>query len=481
MRPWLFVGAVYSGLLACAVARGQAVVLREIPGATDAMTVAAPVGETGRAYVAFRGGVIRVLDLATDTYLPTPFATHTVAIGAEGGLLGLAFDPNYAVNGHYYVYYTVSGARVVQRGTRSLATPDVADPAAEIRVLQVANTASIHIGGWIGFGPDGYLYIASGEGASNAQDMASVSGKILRVDVRGDDFPEDPLRNYAIPAGNPFVGVAGAAPEIWLVGLRNPFRCCFNWATGDLIVADVGAGLWEEVNVVPPSLGGANLGWPCFENTQARTCTNPPTNQVPPAAAYRHSMVLPPFNVTGNAIIGGFVYRGAAIPSLSGRYVFADYTAGWLVSAVMSPAGAEAVRNHTCDAAGPAASSIGVVHSFGEDGRGELYISRSGRLNRLEPNPADCNGNGVSNRCDIAAGTSLDVNQDGIPDECHCPADWDGDGVVAPADVGAFVASWLVGLRQSSRQGDFDNSGSTDPVDLAAFVQAWLAAVSGGC
>jgi hypothetical protein len=300
--------------------------------------------------------------------------------------------------------------------------PDHADPGSLAILLTVAEPYPDHSVGWIAFGPDGYLYVGSGDGGvlsqgHAAQSADSLLGKLLRIDVDGP-FP------YGIPAGNPFVGRNGL-DEIWARGLRNPWRCSFDRLTADLWIADVGAGAREEVNVQPAGAGGANYGWNCMEATichaPATGCTCGGPGLAAPVYEYDHA--------AGCAIIGGHVYRGAAIPQLQGRYVFADLCAGkvWAYDPGSGTAG-EILAN------------LPFLWSFGEDLAGELYVLSNGWVSKIVF--TDCNGNGVPDVQDIAEGTSLDCNKNNVPDECDVIGDLDGDGLVGVSDLLLLLVSW---------------------------------------
>lgn len=240
-----------------------------VSGLTRPVFACAPDGDSSRLFIVEQGGRIRILDLTTTPPSKKPMAFLQVsglATGNEQGLLGLAFHPNYSTNRTFFVNYTdTSGTTVIARYTVPAGTPDVADAASSRIVLKVPQPFANHNGGWLAFGPDGFLYIALGDGGSGndpgnrAQNQGELLGKLLRLDVDGDDFPADPNRNYAIPTTNPFVNVAGARGEIWAYGLRNPWRCSFDRKTGELYIADVGQNEREEVNVQPAGQGGAKL------------------------------------------------------------------------------------------------------------------------------------------------------------------------------------------------------------------------------
>lgn len=328
---------------------------------------------SGRLFAVAQTGVIRIFD-GTDV-LPTPFLDigDRILSGSERGLLGLAFHPDFATNGFFYVYYseTPSGDSVIARFSVS-ADPDVALPGSETTVLRFAQTAGNHNAGDLHFGPDGFLYIASGDGGGDwcdAQDGGNLLGAILRIDVDGDDFPMDADANYAIPADNPFVGVAGTADEIWALGLRNPWRFSFDRKNGDLFIGDVGEGAREEWNRLPAGIGGVNLGWPWFEGDAAFTTCAAPAGA--PFASCSSAPFTCPILVLDQATsgacsaIGGYRYRGDGFPGLEGIYFYTDWCEGVLHAAVE-----EGSSWTTYDVATP---GFGVT-GFGEDETGELYF-----------------------------------------------------------------------------------------------------------
>lgn len=266
---------------------------------------------------------------------------------------------------------------------------DAADPASADVLLRIAHPQSNHNGGWIDFGPDGFLYLAVGDGGgsgdpdNNGQNRNGLLGKILRLDVARDAFPGDDVRDYAIPAGNPFA-TAGGAPEIWATGLRNPFRNAFDRTTGHLFIADVGQNAVEEVNLMRPGDGGANYGWRVREGTQSFQGTTTET-LVDPVLEYRHGSGAR----SGQSITGGYVYRGP-IESLSGHYVFGDFVSGnlWSVPVNRLAAGStltsDAFTLRSTQFA-PTAGTIGSPVSFGLDSAGNLYIvDIDGEIFRVE-------------------------------------------------------------------------------------------------
>jgi glucose/arabinose dehydrogenase len=260
----------------------------------------------GRLFVAQQSGRLRVIK--NGVLLPTDFVTLNVASNSERGLLGVAFDPNFAVNRFVYVYYTrATPLPIKNRVSRFTARGDVAKPGSEVVILDdIASDAGNHNGGGIHFGLDDKLYVAIGDGgatSANSQSLGTLSGKLLRINSDG-----------SIPADNPFVGTPGARGEIWAMGLRNPYTFGIDPETGKIHINDVGAGSWEEINV---GAAGANYGWPQCEGT----CADP--NFTNPVHAYTHAV--------GDAITGGAFYRASQFPSqYIGSYFFSDYLGGWI-------------------------------------------------------------------------------------------------------------------------------------------------------
>jgi hypothetical protein len=330
----------------------------------------APPGDAERLFVVEQGGRIRVV--RNGATLPTAFLdlTSLVLSGGERGLLSMAFAPDYASTGRFYVYYTARSpaGQVVIAEYRRSSNPDVADSTTARPVVTIPHPLSNHNGGQLQFGPDGYLYIGTGDGGGagdpdgNGQNLESLLGKILRINPAGAP--------YTIPADNPFVGQAGR-DEIWSYGLRNPWRFSFDRQTGDLVIGDVGQGNWEEIDFAPAGAGrgrGANFGWDCWEGRSPfEGCTAP--GHVPPVWQYSHAR--------GCSITGGYVARDPALASLHGRYVYGDYCTARVWSVALGVPDARDDR-HT-------GLNVPSLYSFGEDACGRVYaLSGGGAVYRLQ-------------------------------------------------------------------------------------------------
>jgi glucose/arabinose dehydrogenase len=358
--------------------------------------IASPVAIThagdgsGRLFITLRAGMILIYD--GQQVLPTPFLdiSALVSSGGERGLLSAAFHPDYPANGFFFVNYTdLTGATVIARYTVSL-NPAVADPASGAVLLTIPQPFENHNGGQLQFGPDGYLYVGMGDGGSagdpqnNAQNLNSLLGKLLRIDV-------DAQAPYGIPADNPFLSDPNAADEIWALGLRNPWRFSFDRQTGDLFIADVGQNTLEEVNFRPgSSAGGENYGWRLMEGS---SCFNPASGcnngtLTLPVLEYDHTL--------GCSITGGYRYRGLENPALTGIYFYGDFCTGRIWGAAQNAQG-DWTTTELLD------TDLQIA-SFGEDEDGELYVASfspsPGAVYRLSevaappPPPSDGGGGG---------------------------------------------------------------------------------------
>ncbi|MFE7002387.1 PQQ-dependent sugar dehydrogenase [Streptomyces sp. NBUL23] len=326
---------------------------------------AGTAGPDDTLWIAERAGTVRVLD---DQGLGAPVLDISAETTTDGerGLLGVAFDKDFA---HFYLSFTdLEGTSTVDE----IAVEDGRlQPETRRTVLTQTQPYANHNGGDIKFGPDGYLYIAFGDGGSggdphgNGQKLDTLLGKLLRIDPAGGE-------PYAIPADNPFVDDANAKDEIWSYGLRNPWRFSFDAGTGDLLIGDVGQSDWEEIDWAPAgSDGGENYGWSSMEGTHPFRGGTEPANHVPPVYEYDRTGL-------GCSVTGGFVYRGDALPDLRGSYVFSDYCDGTLRTLQL--------ENGEVTGVGDLGVSGGEVISFAESGDGELYVLASnGTISRVDP------------------------------------------------------------------------------------------------
>jgi glucose/arabinose dehydrogenase len=324
--------------------------------------VTQPRGERRRLFVVEQGGRIRVV--RDGRVLEQPFLdiSGRVLAGGEQGLLSMAFAPDYAASGRFYVDYTDrdGDTRVVEY--RRGSSPDRANPRSARQVLFQSQPESNHNGGLLLFGPDGLLYVGLGDGGGgddqhgrigNGQNLGTLLGKILRIDPRPAGG-----RPYRVPPDNPFVGRRGAKPAIYSWGLRNPWRFSFDRATGDIAIGDVGQGAVEEVSFRRRGgARGANFGWRAWEGTRRLDPDLDVANHVPPALEYSH-------DGGGCSVTGGYVVRDPRLPALRGRYVYGDFCVGRLLTARLRPDGASA--------RGSLGLRVSALSSFGEDDRGRV-------------------------------------------------------------------------------------------------------------
>jgi glucose/arabinose dehydrogenase len=338
---------------------------------------------SGRVFIVEQIGRIRIVK--DGALLSTPFLDirSLVALsGSERGLLSVAFDPQFKTNGVFFVDYTRAskvaadvGDTVIARYTAAPPSADVADRSSAQVLLTINQPQSNHNGGLVKFGPDGMLYIGMGDGGSggdvgpghapqgNGQSLTTLLGKVLRIQV-GATGP------YTVPAGNPSLG-AGARPEIWAYGVRNPWRFSFDRATGDLYIGDVGQNSWEEIDFqAAGAKGGANYGWPLWEGAHRYRAGAAAAGDTKPIAEYSHAG-------SQCSVTGGYVYRGAKIPALSGYYLFGDYCSGkmWTLVRFGGAWRMSALRDTSL-----------AISSFGEDDDGELYlVDHNGSVFRFDP------------------------------------------------------------------------------------------------
>lgn len=330
-----------------------------------------------RLFVVQQSGAIRIVN-PNGTLKPANFltlTTATISTGSERGLLGLAFHPQYATNGYFYINYTRAGdgATVVSRYSADPNNPDLALTTGT-PLITIAQPFSNHNGGTLRFGPDGYLYIGMGDGGSGgdpgnrAQNINENLGKMLRIDVNTTSGP----LLYGIPADNPYVGVEGN-DEIWATGLRNPWKFSFDRLNGDLWIADVGQNAAEEINHVSSTAAGLNYGWKCYEANNVFTagCAQPNVTYTFPVASYPHSGGAPCYSITG-----GYVYTGSLYPNMLNKYFFADYCINRIgmvnvnINAVTYTPNFAGITGYT---------------TFGQDVNGELYVAAAdqGRIYKI--------------------------------------------------------------------------------------------------
>ena len=470
LRSWRGLASVRSGffLLMLAAVQVQGIKARAglagmerlATGLDRPVLVTHAPNDPDRLFIVQKTGAIKILNLADNTVNAQSFLTvSNVNATGEGGVLGLAFHPNYQSNGLFYVYATLNDggagsafrSHVLQYSVS--ADPDVADTT-PTDIIAWDQPQSNHNAGWIGFSPnDGYLYIMSGDGGGgndtgtghtsgigNAQDPNNFLGKALRIDVNGTSAPGG---NYDIPDSNPFVDETGD-DEIWAYGLRNPFRASFDQKTGDLWIGDVGQNTREEIDKqLASSTGGENYGWRILEGSgQNPTYPNddPPDGAVPPVHDYLHSG--DPDDI-GFAVIGGYVYRGPD-PELQGTYFFSDnVTANFWTLNAASPAGS--VQNINSQLT----PNVGVMNfpsSFGEDALGNLYVvDFATSLNPQTPNTGDIFR---------------------IVTDAFVPGDFDADGDVDDGDLEVWEVGYGMSSGALATDGDADGDGDVDGDDL---------------
>jgi glucose/arabinose dehydrogenase len=357
----------------CVASAAPPITLQEVASGFSSPVELVNSGDgSGRLFVVEQGGKIKILPSGASTALATPFLDVSTLIsgGGERGLLGLAFHPQYASNGAFFVYYTKagSGSLVISRFLRSAGNPLAADPASEAVLLDIPHpNNSNHNGGHLAFGPDGYLYIGTGDGGGggdpdgNGQKLSTRLGKMLRISVSA-------AAGYTVPPTNPFANssCATACPEIWAYGLRNPWKFSFDRANGDMFIGDVGQGLWEEIDRVSAGTSTPlNFGWNVYEGNNcygASSCAiaSGLAPHTPPVIEYGHN------STGGFSVTGGYVYRGTRSPLLRGYYIYGDFASQRIWAAKPNASGSWTPELLL--------SSPSSISSFGEDERGELYV-----------------------------------------------------------------------------------------------------------
>ena len=467
-------------LAVCLAAPAGAVsVERVVAGLSAPVYVAAPAGDP-RLFVVERAGRIRIVDNGVLRAVAFLDIASRVNTSGEGGLLGLAFAPDYATSRAFYVYYT-TGTPMTSRISRfraSASDPNAASPEETVVLAVPQPSTTNHKGGTVAFGPDGMLYMGFGDGGGGgdpseyAQNPATLLGKMIRIDVSFTSFT-DP---YRIPPDNPFVGNPAYRPEIWAVGFRNPFRFAFDRQTGDLYVADVGEDSLEEIDVESATApGGRNYGWDVMEGTSCFEAPDPgepacnAPSLTPPVYEYSHSL--------GCSVTGGTVYRGSQ-SALRGHYLFADYCSGRIWSLVWNGAGGIVgnVVDRTAELTPPSGQgTISSIVGFGESGSGELLIvDGGGELFRVVPavecaNGVDDDGDGLVDFSAAGTGDSgcvsaADLSEHDPARPCDDGADNDGDGrsdfrAGPSGDLGCRNA--LSGTENPQCQDGVDNDGAT--------------------
>ena len=364
---WLLCGFLLAGIVSVRGADSITYALQPVAeGFTFPTTIIQAPQDTTRLFLADLSGKVSIFK--NGALLPTPFldlSKEIVASASGSGLHNVVFHPDYAHNGLFYITYTLPDRdEVLMRYHVAQDNPDLADPDSAFLIMKIQHLTEFHYGGQLAFGPDGDLYWSMGDGAykrSPAQNWHSYLGSILRLDVDHGD-------PYTVPAGNATIVQPTAKPELWAKGLRNPWRFSFDRLTGDLYIPDVGESSVEEVNVLPAgSAGGTNFGWSFFEGNTPFKATDK-TGLTFPVVTYAHD--------SGNcSIIGGYVYRGTALPALVGKYIFGDYCSGMIWSTYQkSPnnwytAELLATKQH--------------LTTFGQDNDGEIYEGAMGGIYKL--------------------------------------------------------------------------------------------------
>ena len=353
-------------------------------------TASAPVfishARDSRLFIVEKGGLIRIF-VPGQGFRATPFLDLRAKVsgGGERGLLSMAFHPAYSSNGFFYVNYTnLSGDTVIERYRVSTGDPNLADPASAATLLTIDQPFANHNGGQLQIGPDNHLYIGMGDGGDAgdpscyAQRADSLLGKMLRLDIQAN-LDQPPY--HGIPGDNPFLGASPMPDEAWALGLRNPWRFSFDRNGGDLFIADVGQGSWEEVSFHGAGTpGGQNFGWKLMEGNSCFSSSGCPTG----TPSCNSPALTAPIHVYGHeggdcSITGGYVYRGIRIPEIAGRYVFGDYCSGEVRTLERGPGGSWIAR--------ALLSAPSLLTTFGEDATGELYLATGNDIWKLVADP----------------------------------------------------------------------------------------------
>ena len=385
---------IFAGILSLALAASSAAAQQQ-PITTEQVAIglntphwvcSAPGDDASRIFITTHWGRIRIVD--NDVLNPTPFLDiHPLVTfdGNEQGMLGMVFHPQYAQNGILYVTYVdLNGNWVLARYLRDPFNPDLADPNSAVILLTIIHPIVWHHGGWMEFGQDGLLYIATGDGGgvgdplNSGQSGNTLLGKLLRIDVDGG-FP------YAIPPGNPYVNDPLVLDEIWAMGVRNPWRGDMDDLTGDIWFGDVGQDTWEEVDFLPAGQAAANFGWRVVEGFH---CYSPSvgcnqTGMTPPVHEYKHEVGPHGYRCS---VTGGRVYRGRGMATMQGRFFFGDYCSGEIFSTRTDGVGTVDFREHFAELEPTMGPNINIV-GFGQDADGEVYVCNQadGSVHRIVP------------------------------------------------------------------------------------------------
>lgn len=455
-------------------------------------------GNSRYLFVTAKRGFVQALDLQTGAYAPVPFLTiPDLDVEGEGGLLGLAFHPDYQTNGKFYVTVTVDNGGIPISPTQTspfsaevreytVSSDPLAANASYRKILDWVKPAAIHTGGHLSFGPanDDYLYVLTGHGeiafdplvepssvVDHAQDVTDDwMGKVLRVDVSGDDFPSDPNRNYSVVPSNPFVGAEGD-DEILAYGLRSPWKSSFDRATGDMWIGDVGEFSYEEIDFLAASTpGGQNFGWRLREGSHETPVEGwggePPPGNVEPIYDYSHTDIPGNPLLQGNAVTGGFVYRGPD-PELQGLYLFADFASNKLWT--FDPYDPDGTVANVTSLLPPDAGNLNTVTSFAEDPDGNLYVGTfSGSIFRVLTDATTQGDFQLDADVDAADLGVLKSNFATASGATAAKGDANGDGAVDGADVIQWgrMLGWEA---RKLRPGDFQADADVDAADLAAW------------
>ncbi len=415
-----------------------------VSGLSRPTYVTAAPNDRARLFIVEKLGRIRIYK--NNTLLATPFIDIDAVVrssGNEEGLLSMAFHPAYASNGYFFVYYTNNNGDLEIARYSVTANPDVADPNSALILLTIPHpTNTNHNGGQLQFGPDGYLYLGTGDGGSggdppnNAQNTGVLLGKMLRLDV-------DQGEPYAIPPSNPFVGPGNPRDEIWSIGLRNPWRFSFDRLTGDLWIGDVGQDAWEEVDrEAAGSAGGLNWGWDCYEGTHPYG-SNP---SQPYCTGLDFTWPVYEYSQSGGgcSVTGGYVYRGSPNSTYFGDYLFADYCIPNTVWTLRFSGSSWVATQHTLVL--PANLIMNSTMSFGQDAYGDLYMTddSGGEVFKISLRPAQCvagnydvNGDGQVDIIDVQLVAADFMRPDYVPDyDVNCT------GAVDTTDITLVAAAW---------------------------------------